>query len=340
MKKHILSVIAAMAVATSATLCGCGEKDDGLGTVRVYMPDGAPAVALSALMDSGYANTEFTVVTSDMITSVVSQKTADMAVMPINAAAKLFNNGMEITMLSVNTHGNMYMLGKSDSSVTPSDLVGKRIGSIGRGQVPDLTLRMMLDECEVGFEETTGDTAIDGKAAIRYPGQNEALPALLKQGAVDYAFMPEPAVSTAIAKFGFHIVMDAQEQWAELFGGEYPQACLVAQNSLVQNHPDYIDGFLAALRQTEVDNWAERNPDKAVQAVKSHFVEGKQSTLETLSPESIKRCNFSTVAAVDAYDTCNKYFNKLVGMSTGLPGGSTVLSSAPTDAFYYKNYKK
>ncbi len=337
MKKHILLIIAAAAVAASAALCGCGSKDDDkMGTVHVYMPDGAPAVALSALMDSGYENTEFTVVTSDMITGAVTQKTADMAVMPINAAAKLFNNGMEITMLSVNTHGNMYLLGKTEESVTPSHLVGKRIGSIARGQVPDLTLRMMLDECDVKFEETTGDSAISDKAAIRYPGQNEAVPALLKQGKIDYAFMPEPAVSTAMNKFGFHIVMDAQEQWAELFGGEYPQACLVAQNSLVKNHPDYIDGFLAALKKTETEKWAENNPEKAVQAVKSHFVAGQSSTLETLSAQSISRCNFSTVAAVDAYDTCDKYFAKLVGMSTGLPGGSTVLSAKPSDAFYYK----
>lgn len=337
MKKHILSLVLAAAFAACVPLGGCGEKgSDKLGTVHVYMPDGAPAVALSALMHGGYADTEFTVVTSEMIGGVVANKTADMAIMPVNAAAKLYNEGAGITMLSVNTHGNMYLLGKSDEEVTPSDLAGKRIGSIARGQVPDLTLKMMLSESDVQFEEISGDDAVDGKAAIRYPGQNEAVPALLKQGKIDYAFMPEPAVSTAMSKFGFHIVMDAQEQWRSMFGGDYPQACLVAQNSLVKNHSDYIDAFLAALKQTETDKWAENNPEAAVQAVKSHFVEGQSSTLTTLSQESIARCNFSTVAAVDAYDTCTGYFNKLVGMSTGLPGGSTVLSAVPTDGFYYK----
>lgn len=335
MKSKMHKILAAALVATLAFplgACGDGNGTDELGTVHVYMPDGAPAVALSAMMDAGYANTEFTVVTAAVIGGVVSNKTADMAIMPINAAATLFNKGHALTMLSVNTHGNMYLLGRTEETVAPAELSGKVIGSIGEGQVPDLTLKMMLDECDVEFVK--GEAATAGKATIRYPGPSEALPALLKQGAIDYAFMPEPAVSTAIEKFGFRIVMDAQALWTELFGGDYPQACLVAQNTLVQNHPEYIDGFLAALKQTETDKWAENNPEKAVEAVKAHFVDDTGSTLSTLTRESIERCNFATVAATDAYDTCNKYFAKLVAMKNEL--GTAVLSAAPTDEFYYK----
>lgn len=326
------TVCIALAAALAFPLAACDNGKSELGTVHVYMPDGAPAIALSAMMDAGYANTEFTVVTSTVITGVVANKTADMAIMPINAAATLFNGGTKITMLSVNTHGNMYLLGKNDETLTPADLEGKVIGSIGQGQVPDLTLKMMLDECDVQF--VTGNAVTTGKATIRYPGEKEALPALLNQNAIDYAFLPEPAVSTAMTKFGFHIVMDAQEQWEELFGGEYPQACLVAQDSLVKNHPEYIDAFLAELKRTENAKWAENNPEKAVVAVKDHFSEGSASTLETLTAESIARCNFATVDAVAAYDTCAKYFDKLVNMATEL--GTTVLASAPTSAFYYK----
>lgn len=329
-KKFAVCVSALAVAALSFPLCACNGDTDP-NTVNVYMPDGAPAIALAAMMDSGYDNTEFTVVTASTIGGYVASGKADMAIMPINAAAKLYNDGVGIKMLTVNTHGNMYLVGKTEESVELTDLVGKRIGSIGQGQVPDLTLRMMLDESNVDF--VVSDTAAAGKAAIRYPADGEALPQLLKAGKIDYAFMPEPAVTTAKNNLGLHVVLDAQAQWTELFGGEYPQACLVAKTELIEEKPDYIDGFIAELKKTESDMWAETNPDKAVQAVKDHFVSGAESTLTTLSAEVIGRCNIKATDAADARSTCDKYFAKLVSMQTGL--GTAVISQAPDDGFYY-----
>lgn len=328
--KYIIASIAAVASLTSAfTLGACGKGDRNV--VKVYMPDGAPAIALAAMMDGGYADTEFTVVTASTIGGYVVSGDADLAIMPINAAAKLYNDGVGITMLTVNTHGNMYLVGTNDGAVELAELAGKRIGSIGQGQVPDLTLRMMLDE--IGVEFTVSDAAVDGKAAIRYPADGEALPQLLKQGKIDYAFMPEPAVTTACNALGLKIVSDAQAKWTELFGGEYPQACLVAKNELVETRRDCIDGFIAALKKTEIDKWAENNPAAAVEAVKKHFVAGSSSTLAALSEDVITRCNIKTVDAADARETCERYFAKLVEMRTGL--GTTVIAEAPDDGFYY-----
>lgn len=329
--RKIAAGFAALATATLALPLGACRGDGDPDKVHVYMPDGAPAIALAAMMDAGYADTEFTVVTASTIGGYVASGKADMAIMPINAAAKLYNDGVGIKMLTVNTHGNMYLVGKTEEDMNLSDLAGKRVGSIGQGQVPDLTLRMMLDECGVDFVVSEDTTA--GKVAIRYPADGEALPQLLKTGKIDYAFMPEPAVSTAKNNLGLHVVLDAQQQWTELFGGEYPQACLVAKAELAEDNADYIDSFIAALKKTETDKWAENNPDKAVQAVKDNFVSGSQSTLSALSAEIIGRCNIKAVDASAARAACDTYFQKLVSMQTGL--GTSVISSAPDDGFYY-----
>ncbi|MCM1368364.1 MAG: ABC transporter substrate-binding protein [Roseburia sp.] len=328
--KKIAACVAALATVTFALPLGACRKK-GEENVHVYMPDGAPAIALAAMMHDGYADTDFTVVTASTIGGYVASGKADMAIMPINAAAKLYNDGVGIKMLTVNTHGNMYLVGKTEEQATLESLAGKRVGSIGQGQVPDLTLRMMLDEC--GVEFAVSETAVTGKAAIRYPADNEALPQLLKTGKIDYAFMPEPAVSTAVSNLGLHVVMDAQQQWTELFGGEYPQACLVATTELVENDPDYVDAFIARLKKTETEEWAENNPEEAVQAVKDNFVSGSQSTLAALSAEIIGRCNIKAVDAATARATCETYFGKLVSMQTGL--GTSVISAAPDDGFYY-----
>lgn len=334
--KQITAVVAAAACA--ASLCACGGKSDR-EVFKVYMPDGAPAIAMAELMHSGYYATEFTVVPASTIGGRVSSGDADLAIMPVNAAAQLYNGGVDIVMLSVNTHGNLYFVGNTAGGLELDDLVNARVGVIGQGQVPDLTLRIMLDESGIDYEVKTDESTASGKVALRYAADGPALLPLLKQGKIDYAFLAEPAASNAVkamAADGKAIVMDAQELWRGLFDSEYPQACLVAKSSLVENEPEYVKWFLRALQSS--DGWATENADKAVAAVASHMEAGTETSLPaTLGRDVIERCNISTVFADDAKATCTAYFTKLAAMTTGL--GTPVLSSVPDDAFYLDGAK-
>lgn len=327
--KKFTSVVcaAAMSCAMVLSLNACGKKDN---TIHVYMPDGAPAIALSALMDSGYKGFDFTVVPSDEIAGTVSSRTADMAVMPIDAAAKLYNSGVDIVMLSVNTHGNLYMVGE-DEGVALDDLKGKRLGVIGQGSVPDNVLRVLLENAEIGYQ--TSETAVDGKVAITYNAATALIP-LYKQGKLDYILLGEPAVSNAMDKTGGKISMDMQEQWQAAFEGlKYPQACLVAKGSVVKNKKSAVDNFLAAV--SESDGWAESNPDKAYEAVKNNMKKGNQTTLQSLTADIIKRCNIKTIAADYYKADCQSYFKRLTGLTVA-ELGTPVLAKSPDDGFYYK----
>ncbi|MCH5164903.1 MAG: ABC transporter substrate-binding protein [Clostridiales bacterium] len=328
MKKFISKVLAFLSALTIAVPLTACSKDDG--KVHIYMPDGAPAIALSALMDSGYAGADFTVVTASSIAGHVSSGNADMAIMPINAAAKLYNGGVDIVMLTVNTHGNLYIVGNSGVDEL-GDLVGMRLGVIGRGNVPDLILRMLLEESDIDYE--VSDSAVSGKIALRYEETGGALLPLLGKGDIDYALLGEPAVTTATTKFEGKVpVIDMQETWELTIGGEYPQACLVAKGSLIDNRREFVNGFLAALEKS--DGWAEANPDKALQAVKSHMQKGSTSELTVLSSTIVKRCNIYTVAAEEKRADCTDYFRLLTRLE--LDNGTTALNKVPDDNFYYQ----
>lgn len=328
MKKIFAFVTAIVSAATlSLPLAACSDEDEGV--IRVYMPDGAPAVALSYFMDSGYAGTEFTVVTASVIGGLVNNGTADMAIMPINAAATSYNRGTDIVMLSVNTHGNLFVVGGAEQ-IEPTDLVGHSLGVIGAGNVPDLTMRMLFDELSVPYEsvglEGGAVKKLDGKVSVYYADDATGILPLLKQNKLDYALVGEPAATNS----GAHIAIDMQAEWYNAFGTGYPQACLVAKGSLVRNNKAYIDGFLAALSAS--DGWAEQNPDKALAAVKGHM--DGTSTLAALSETIVKNCNIRTVPAAEMRTACDAFFAKLTGMQTGT--GTTVLSKVPDDGFYYK----
>lgn len=323
--KNMLCVAFATAFA-ALPLTACKKDGGDSDAVKVFMPDGAPAIALAALMDSGFENTEFTVVAASTIGERVSLGDADMAIMPVNAAATLYNKGVGITMLSVNTHGNLYVVGDGDA-IEPSDLVGKRLGVIGKDNVPDLTLKMIAGELDIELEES--DSAVGGKIAVRYAADGPAIMPLIKQGVVDYALLADPAATNAVNNFDKSIVMDMQEQWRDVFGGAYPQACLVAKKSLVEESPQYVRDFLTALKAS--DGWAEQNPQKTVDTIMEH-IRDAQPTLTSLTSEIVARCNIETVFAQDAREECETYFQKLTQLKTQLD--KPVLAKVPDDGFY------
>lgn len=328
--KKLISVICAAVTSCALVLplTACGGADDK-STIHVYMPDGAPAISLAALMDSGYNGFDFTVVPSDEIAGVVSARTADMAIMPIDAAAKLYNSGTDIVMLSVNTHGNLYMVG-GEENVALEDLKGKKLGVIGQGSVPDNVLRMLLKDANIDGE--ISEDAVSGKVALTYNAATALIP-LFKQGKLDYILLGEPAVTNAVNATGGKIAMDMQAQWEAAFDGQFPQACLVAKGSLVSSRKADVDKFLAEVKKS--DGWAELNPDKALKAVENNMKKGNQTTLKALNADIVKRCNISAVSASDSRNECNAYFEKLHEL-TAYGIGGPVLAKVPDDKFYYK----
>lgn len=130
-------------------------------TVEVYMPDGAPALALAQLMaeEMQFENTvNYHVVVATTISTYVNgdSPAADICVLPSNAASKLLGNNSKYTMLGTVTNGNLYILAKDGGEITAenisSALAGKTVGVIQLDNVPGLTLKLILKK--YGLEYT------------------------------------------------------------------------------------------------------------------------------------------------------------------------------------------
>lgn len=329
--KKIISLLSAAAT-MAIGFVGCTEPEGEQKTLHVYMPDGAPAVALGKFMSEGYDGADFTVVPNAAKVTIaqhVAKGDADMAILPINAAATLYNSGVDIVMVSVNTHGNLYVIGNGDE-ITLSDLVGKRLGVIGQANVPEHALKMLLNISQVSYVEKETPSAEEGKVSITYVGNGAQLGPQLNSGLIDYGFLAEPAATTLCSNLNKNIVLDVQAAWKKAFGGEFPQACLVVKKSLTESNTEYVDRFISALYAA--DGWAEEHPLEVVEAVSTHMEEGTETTLTTLTADIVKRCNIKTVPALDAKSSCETYFNMLIEMSTAL--GSPI-SKVPDSGFYY-----
>ncbi len=121
--------------------------------ISFYAPDGAPAISIAKFIcdndDFGTGKTvNYNVVDAGSIVSKMAQSTADIILMPINGASKMYkasnNASNPYKLVSVITHGNFYIMSKT--KLTLNDLVGKKIAVPNMGAVPDWTLRVILQK--------------------------------------------------------------------------------------------------------------------------------------------------------------------------------------------------
>jgi NitT/TauT family transport system substrate-binding protein len=287
MKKFLGLIVAlVLCVVSGFSLFGCGETPE---VIHIYMPDGAPALSMAKLMHDNNqfgGKVEYTVVRATDISQCIIQQTADVAVLPVNAASKLIATGEKYKMIATVTHGNVYIVGNKDIS-SLSDLVGERVGIIGAGMVPDLTLSYLLSSQDIAIERELVDSDNAGKVTLCDCVDATTLIQKLMQGQLSFGLLPEPAVSTLLAKpANFNIELNIQALWQ---GGSYPQAVMVAKTSLCQN-VEFINGLINAMIDNE--EWILANTVDAVNAITSHVLENVTPSLKTdITSTAIANCN-------------------------------------------------
>ncbi len=277
------------------SVVGCKDGDGGDNTLYVYMPDGAPALAMSKILNDNAqfgAEIDYTVVASSTISNYIINKSADIAVIPVNMASKILGDSYKI--VATVTNGNLYIVGNTEAS-TLADLTNEVVGVIGQGNVPDLNLKYLLSSNSIEYEAS--ETSVSGKVALRYFADASNLLPMLKTNQLSFGLLPEPAVSKLLSMASnFGIKLDIQALWE---GGAYPQAVIVAKTELINDNVELIENMLEELEDNE--EWAVNEPVLAVNAVNSHLAEGVTASLQnTLSGAAIQNCNIDVISAKDA----------------------------------------
>lgn len=320
MKKILIFLVAVvLTVSMSMSVVSCNRDD---GVINIYLPDGAPALALVSVFDKTEIDgqkVEFTVVPSGNITSYLLNDEADLAIVPTNAASIVYNRGKEYKYVSANTHGNLFMVGY-DEIGSLSDLKGKKVGVIGRGQVPDLIFRTLLNrsgvECE--FSDNVTDA---NKVYITYADDGGVLLPLLKTKKLDYGILGEPAVTTALGSIeGSKMVLDIQQEW----GNGFPQAGLMVKNSVSDK---FIKALFAEL--DKAPSFAEENPAEALKRIKEHMIEASETTIKILTADTVRRSNVKLVKAADCKADVIAFLTAFYNLEPTSVGGQV-----PGDEFF------
>ena len=163
----------------------------------------------------------------------------DIAALPTNVAAKLYNSGAPIKIAAVNTLGVLYVLEAADTPAIKSvaDLKGRTIYTTGQGATPEYALRYLL--ISNGIDP-------DKDVTIVYETDGSMVVADVKKGDATVVMLPEPAATNLQNVSNAKVVLDVTEEWNKIAGEENTlmQGCVVVSNTFASENKDLLDNFL------------------------------------------------------------------------------------------------
>lgn len=207
-------------------------------------------------------NVEFWKDTDEAIAMLASQR-ADFAVLPITNAANIYAQGINITLLGVHEWKVFYLLAAPNTPFEGwQSLAGKSVYTAhGRGQTVDVLMRAALSK--EGIDP-------DKDLKISYAPPQEIV-ALFKAGKVDFAALPEPFVTLAMAGGSGQIAVDFQKYWGESTGKpeRLPIAGLFVTNEFMSKYPQETKKVAQLLADST--DWSNQNIDQAIDIARENL---------------------------------------------------------------------
>ena len=339
LKKISAATACAAAVMCAASFAACWpdeREDTGSDSFNytIAMPDGAPALAAAQLMveDMQFGGTvNYSVVNANAIVQQVSGEKADVCILPVNAAAQVAGSGEKYSLLGTVTHGNLYIISAKhpEEQITVQNLhnlKGKTVGCIQLSSFVGAVFQMILSENNIPYgivetsEAATGDQVNLLNIADPASGINPSAP-------YDYMIAAEPVVTAkTTAAPELKIVGDIQA----LYGEEgFPQAVMLAKNSVITENPDFITDICEAV-EANAEWIASDSADMSaiVSAINANYG-GATSSLnaKNLNATVISRCAIEFVSASDCKQEVISFIDKFEEVT-----GATLTIA---DSFFY-----
>lgn len=335
--KRAVCIIGAAAVGLGALGCGStsgsgessqeAEGSNEATDVRVGLIMGPPSMGLGYFMSEAEAgNTfnsfDFTVTGVDYteISASLNQGDLDIATVPSNVAAILYNNedmNEDIEVISIGNMGLLYVLTTDGSVKGLEDLKGRTVYSIGEGGPPEYTFEYILDSSGLAGDVNLSFRATPFEVLNLLQEEDNAI-ALLPQPFVEVAKMLVPELYTAI---------NITDVWNSLNTDTQAQSVTtvtVVRKSFLQQHEQAVKEYLDMAKKST--DYCNEHLDEAAEWTEKY---------ETfLNPEiakaAIPQCAICTVTGEEMKETLSAFLGIIYDHSPEAVGGKL-----PDDDFYY-----
>lgn len=294
-----------------------GDVATEADALRIGSLKGPTSVGLASMMTAGQG--VFTVAaTADEITPKLLQDELDIALVPANLAATLYQKTSGgITVLDVNTLGVLYAVTASDVS-SVEGLRGRTVYMTGKGAVPEYTLRALLEASKMRWDDVD----------VQFRSEPAEVAALIAQEPESVGILPQPFATAATMKnAGLKQGIDLTLAWEEATGGDRGSlitGVTIAKSGTVASKRAAIDEFVT--RHSTSTDIARSDPAQIAPEVVSLGIIDSEQVAEA----SIPRCNLVCLTGEQMKDALSGYLGILYqqdpsSIGGGLPGESFYL---------------
>jgi NitT/TauT family transport system substrate-binding protein len=302
--------------------------------IRISVLSGTTGMGIAPLMKSASNGSEplnykISVVTAaDQIAPGIIQGSIDIAAVPTNLAATLYNKTKgQIKVLCANTRGVLYLVSSDPAVKSVSDLKGKTVHVPGQGTNPEFILKHIIESNGM----TVGtDVVFD----YTYNSPDALMGAAAATDKVTIALLPEPKVSIACDKNkNFKAVVNITEEWNKINeGAPLYQGCIIVRKAFLESNPNEVKEFL---RRYELSiNEVNSDPDSAAKAIAELGIIAENDDMsynEYIARLTIPRCNLCYVEGAELEGALTKLYEILYNITPSSVGGAV-----PDSEIYYK----
>lgn len=325
MKKRLITfILLVLSLTIFSVGCNKTKQNTNPVTLKISVPDGIPALTMTKMIKENIqVNKNMTLEysiekTTDALAAKVLSQEADIAIVPSNLAAQLYNKELGYHIAATGSWGSFYLISeKNIEEVT--ELKGHEITTIGKDLTPDMMLRKILTLKEVKPDE---------EVTIHYlNGATELAPNFLG-GKATIASVPEPMLSMIMSKKpDTHIILDFNEEWKNTYKSEngYPQSSLIIKKEVLENYSAEVNLLLKEYESSV--KWGNENPKEL-----GDYAQKLELAINVeVLPEALKRANMKYVPIEKSLDDYNEFFKVLFEMQPQTIGGKI-----PNEGIYVK----
>ncbi|MCL2812900.1 MAG: ABC transporter substrate-binding protein [Clostridia bacterium] len=321
-------VCATLAAALFAATCVVSLVGSAAGQkVRVGALRGPTALGLAQLMATKQNTYDVTLAsTPDEMAAMLVSGQVDIAAMPTNMAAALYNRTAgNVQILALNTLGVLYVLERGESVQEVAELAGKTLWATGQGTAAEYTLNYILEQ-----------RGLASQVEVTFAGEHAELATLAAAGRADLVMLPEPHVSALLMRNDeFRVALDITQVFADTArqAGEPDMAlamgCWVVRRAFAQENPQAVEAFLRAYEESAA--FVDANVEQSAQWIAEFGIIPQAE----VAARALPNCHIVSIAGPEMREKIEPLFGIWFAANPRALGGEL-----PGDDFYYDVYAK
>lgn len=317
MKKYF-SLLIALALLAALALPALAED----APVNVLALKGPTGIGMVQMMDQNDGTYAFALAGApDEAVAAVASGSADIAAVPTNLAATLYNKTSgNVQLLALNTLGVLHILEAGERIQSVEDLAGRTLYATGQGSTPEYVLNYILSQY-----------GLTDQVTVEYKAEHSELATLAAADEVDLVMLPEPNVTSVLMNNAdFREALDVTELFSQAAekagqgGTVLSMGCVIVRKDFAEQNPEKVDAFMDAYAASVA--FVNDDVEAASALVEAQGILPKAA----VAARAIPNCHIVFIEGEEMKAQIEPFFQMLYDANPASVGGAL-----PGEDFYY-----